>query len=59
VLARDRQRGLALVIGLGSLGVGVAWLEEERMAECHGFADAPEQDSGDADPLPVVNFDLR
>ena len=43
IVARDRQRGYVKLGGLGGLGVGQMWVQEdERHADYPGYADAPE-----------------
>ncbi len=43
VVARDRGAKRVLLGGLGGMGVGQMWFEEEGSEKYFGFEDAPEQ----------------
>lgn len=46
VLARDPSKGRILLGGLGGLGVGQMWFnEDERHKEYPGYADAPAKEA--------------
>lgn len=46
VEARDREKKLVLIGGLGGMGVGQMWFPEEGHEDYRFYEDAPEQKSG-------------
>ena len=45
VVKKDTKKGLVLIGGLGEMGVGEMWFnEDERHAEYPGYAEAPDID---------------